>query len=354
VALFKKIQPPLIGVDISSTAVKLLQLSRSGHGYRVEHYAVEPLPPGAVVENNIADDGVDTVAEAIDRAHKRSGSKAKFAAAAVAGSSVITRIVAMPADLSELELEAQIEVEAANYIPFPIEEVNLDFEVIGPTPGNPDTQQVLLAASRADNVERRQNVLDLAGLTAKVIDVEAFAIENAFALVAQDLPVSPNSIVALVDMGSTMTTLYVLRGGRNLYSREQVFGGRQLSDEVMRRYNLTEDQARQARRQGTLPESYVVEVLEPFKEAATQQISRLLQFFYAASEFSQVDHIALAGGCAALPGLTQMIEQQLGFTASIANPLAQMDMGSKVNAKALSEEAPTLLTATGLALRGFD
>jgi len=352
VALFKKIQPPLIGVDISSTSVKLLQLSRSGGTYRVDHYAVEPLPAQAVVESQITE--VEVVAETIERALKRSGSRAKHAAAAVAGSAVITRVVAMPADLSETELEAQIEVEATNYIPFPIEEVNLDFEVIGPTPGNPDTQQVLLAASRSENVERRKEALEGAGLTARVIDVEAFAIENAFALVAANLGIPHNGIVALVDMGSTMTTLYVLRGGRNLYSREQVFGGRQLSDEIMRRYNLNEEQAHQARRQGTLPESYVIEVLEPFKEAATQQISRLLQFFYAASEFNQVDHIALAGGCAGLPGLPQMIEQQLGFASSIANPLALMDTGSKVNARALTEDAPTLLTATGLALRGFD
>ena len=235
--LIPKSQSPLVGVDISSTAVKLLQLSRSGDRYRVEHYAVEPLPPNAVVEKNIVE--VEAVGEAIRRAVARSGTKAKHAAAAVAGSAVITKTIPMPADLDEADLEAQVELEAGNYIPYPIEEVNLDFEVLGPMPGNPDMVQVLLAASRAENVELRQSALELGGLTAKVMDVEAFAVENAFELVAKDLAIPADSLVALVDIGATMTTLIVLRNGRSLYSREQVFGGKQLTDEIMRRFGLS-------------------------------------------------------------------------------------------------------------------
>ena len=239
--LIPKSQSPLLGVDISSTAVKLLQLSRNGNRFRVDHYAVEPLPPNAVVEKNIVE--VEAVGEAIRRALARSGSKAKHAAAAVAGSAVITKIIPMPADLDEHEMEAQVELEAVNYIPYPIDEVSLDFEVLGPMPNSPDMVQVLLAASRSENVELRSSALELAGLTAKVMDVEAFAVENAFALVASELPVTPDGVVALVDIGATMTTLSVLRGGRSIYSREQVFGGKQLTDEVMRRYGLSYEEA---------------------------------------------------------------------------------------------------------------
>jgi type IV pilus assembly protein PilM len=342
----------LVGVDISSTAVKLMQLSRAGDRYRVEHYAVEPLPPNAVVEKNIVE--VEAVGEAIRRALARSGAKAKYAAAAVSGSAVITKIIPMPADLDESELEAQIELEAVNYIPYPIEEVNLDFEVLGPLPSNTDMVQVLLAASRSENVELRQSALELGGLTAKVIDVEAFAIENAFALIASELPVARNGVVALVDIGATTTTLNVLRDGRSLYSREQMFGGKQLTDEIMRRYGLTNEEASQAKRQGGLPESYEVEVLEPFKETAVQQISRLLQFFYAGSEFNQVDQIVLAGGTAVLTGLPEMVEEQLGVPTVVANPLAQMTLGPRVQARALAQDAPALMIATGLALRSFD
>ena len=230
-----KTQSPLIGVDISSTAVKLLQLSRAGDRYRVEHYAVEPLPPSAVVEKNLVE--VEAVGEAIRRAVARSGSRTKHAAAAVPGSSAITKIVPMPADLDEDDMESQIELEAVNYVPYPVEEVNLDFEVLGPMPGNSEMVQVLLAASRSENVEVRASALELGGLTAKVIDVEAFAIENAYALMAGSLNVPRDGLVALVDVGATMTTLNVLRGGRSIYTREQVFGGKQLTDEVMRRYS---------------------------------------------------------------------------------------------------------------------
>ena len=350
--LAKKSNAPLIGVDISSTAVKLLQLARSGDRFRVEHYAVEPLPPNAVVEKNLVD--VEAVGEAIRRAVARAGTRTKHAAAAVAGAAVITKMIPMPADLDEDELEAQVELEAVNYIPYPIEEVNLDFEVLGPMPGSSEVVQVLLAASRSEHVDVRASALELGGLEAKVIDVEAFAIENAFALLAGTLNVPRDGIVALVDIGATMTTLSILRNGRSLYTREQVFGGKQLTDEVMRRYGLSYEEAGLAKRQGGLPDSYEIEVLEPFKEALVQQISRLLQFFYAGSEHSRVDQVVLAGGCASIPGIAAMVEEQLGIPTSIANPLAQMTLGPRVQAHSLAQDAPALMIACGLALRSFD
>jgi type IV pilus assembly protein PilM len=284
----------------------------------------------------------------------RSGSRAKHAAAAVAGSAVITRVIPMAADLDEDDLESQIELEAANYVPYPIEEVNLDFEVLGPMPGNPEMVQVLLAASRAENVETRASALELGGLTPRVMDVEAFAVENAFALLADGLNLRRDGLAALVDVGATMTTLNILRNGRSLYSREQVFGGKQLTDEVMRRYGLSYEEAGLAKRQGGLPESYEVEVLEPFKEALVQQISRLLQFFYAGSEFNRVDQVVLAGGCASIPGMAAMVEEQLGVPTTVANPLAHMTLGPRVQAHALAQDAPALMIACGLALRSFD
>ena len=350
--LFANKKVPLIGVDISSTAVKLLQLSQSGGRYRVEHYAVEPLPPNAVVEKNIVE--VEAVGEAIKRALNRSGAKIKFAAAAVAGSAVITKIIPMQADLSEDELEDQIQVEAGQYIPYPIEEVSLDFEVLGPVKDNPEMIQVLLAASRTENVDVRTAALDLGGLTAKVIDVEAFVMENAFRLIADQLSVTRDGLVALIDVGATMTTLNVLRNQRSIYTREQVFGGKQLTDEVMRRYGLSYEEAGLAKRQGGLPESYEVEVLEPFKEAMVQQVSRLLQFFYAGSEFNRVDQIVLAGGCASIAGVAEMVEEQLGVSTVVANPLANMSLASRVQAQSLAQDAPSLMIAAGLALRSFD
>jgi len=352
VGLLGNAKTPLVGVDISSTAVKLLQLSETGGRYRVEHYAVEPLPPNAVVEKNIVE--VEAVGEAIKRAVARSGTKLKHGAAAVSGSAVITKIIPMQGDLEEDELEDQVQVEASNYIPYPIDEVSLDFEVLGPVPNNPEMIQILLAASRTENVEVRQMALELGGLTAKVVDVEAFAMENAFKLVSDQLSVPRDAVVALVDVGATMTTLNVLRNQRSIYTREQIFGGKQLTDEVMRRYGLSYDEAGQAKRQGGLPESYEIEVLEPFKEAMVQQVSRLLQFFYAGSDFNRVDQIVLAGGCASINGIAQLVEEQIGVPTVMANPLANMSLGPRVQAHALAQDAPALMIACGLALRSFD
>lgn len=343
---------PIIGIDISSTAVKLLQLSKSGARYKVEHYAVEPLPSDAVVEKNIAEP--EAVGEAIRRAVQRSGSKAKHAAVAVAGSAVITKIIPMPSDLSEDELEDQIALEANQYIPYPMEEVSLDFEVLGPIEGSPESQHVMLAASRTENVDVRVAAIEAAGLTPKVVDVEIFATENAYQILADHHDIGDEAVVALVDVGATMTTLLVLKAGQFIYHREQVFGGKQLTEEVMRRYGLSYEEAGLAKRQGGLPESYEMEVLDPFKEAMIQQVSRSLQFFFSASDYSSVDHVMLAGGCAAIPGVAAQIEEHLGITTTVANPVADMSLASKVPAQQLGEDAPALMIACGLALRGFD
>lgn len=350
--LFSTKSPPLIGVDISSTAVKLLQLTQAGGRYRVEHYAVEPLPPNAVVEKNIVE--VEAVGEAVKRALARSGAKTRFAAAAVAGSAVITKVIPMLADLSEEDLESQIESEASQYIPYPLDEVSLDFEVLGPVKDNPEMMNVLLAASRTENVDVRVAALDIGGLAARVVDVEAFAMENAFRLLADQLSVARDATVAVVDIGATMTTLIVLKNQRTIYTREQVFGGKQLTDEVMRRYGLSYEEAGLAKRQGGLPESYELEVLEPFKEAMVQQISRLLQFFFAGSEYSKVDQVVLAGGCASIAGIAEMVEEQFGMPAVVANPLAGMALSNRVQGQTLQQDAPALMIACGLAMRSFD
>lgn len=351
--LFSKTKPSILGIDISSTAVKLLELSRQSGRYRVESYAVEPLPPNSVVEKNIAD--VESVGESIRKSIKRSGSRSRSAAVAVAGSSVITKIIPMNSSLKEDEMGQQIELEADQYIPYPIEEVNLDFEVLGNNAKNPETVDVLLAACRSENVEIRQEALEEAGLEAEVVDVEAYALENAFSLVAEQLvDGGRDQTVAVVDVGATMTTLNVLHDNNIIYTREQVFGGKQLTEEIMRRYGLSYEEAGMAKRQGGLPDNYIPEVLEPFKDAMVQQVSRSLQFFFSSSQHSQVDHIVLAGGSASIPGIDEMIETKIGTTTSIANPFANMALSNKVKAQTLSNDAPAMMIACGLALRSFD
>ena len=351
--LFKQKQPIVLGLDISSTAIKLLELGRSGDRFRVESYAVEPLPANSVIEKNIAD--VEAVGEAIKRAVKRSASRTKLASVAVAGSAVITKIIAMPASLTEDEMEQQIELEADQYIPYPLEEVNLDFEVIGPSENDPERIDILLAASRSENVDIRIAAIELAGLKAKIVDVEAYAMENAFSLLVPQLPEQGiDQTIAVIDIGATMTTLNVMHDRKTIYTREQVFGGKQLTEEIQRRYGLSYEEAGMAKRQGGLPDNYVPEVLEPFKDAMTQQVSRSLQFFYGSSQYNNVDHIVLAGGSAMIPGIDEMIANKLGVHTSVANPFTNMTLASRVKAQSLSNDASALMIAAGLAMRSFD
>lgn len=350
---FKRKSTPVLGLDISTTAVKLLELSKSGNRYRVESYAVEPLPANSVVEKNISD--MEGVGEAIKRAVRRSGTRTKFAAAAVSGSAVITKVISMPANLSDDDMEGQIQLEADQYIPYPLEEVNIDFEVLGPSKDESDQVDVLLAASRSENVDVRVAAIELAGLTAKVIDVEAYAMENAFALIADQMPdKGMGKTIAVVDVGATMTTLNVLFDLKTIYTREQVFGGKQLTEEIQRRYGLSYEEAGMAKRQGGLPDNYVAEVLEPFKEAMAQQVSRSLQFFFSSSQYGHVDHIVLAGGSSSIPGVDQLIEEKLGITTSVANPFTNMTVASRIKSQVLNNDAPALMIACGLALRSFD
>jgi type IV pilus assembly protein PilM len=347
----------LLGLDISSTAVKLLELSkssgRSGAKFRVESYAVEPLPANAVVEKNIAD--VDAVGQAVRNVVRRSRSKAKYAAVAVSGSAVITKIITMPASLSEQEMESQIELEADQYIPYPLEEVNIDFEVLGVSEKNPEMVDVLLAASRSENVDDRVAALEIAGLTAEIVDVEAYAVENAFSQIIDQFPDrGDDHTVAIADIGATTTTLNVLHNGKIIYTREQNFGGRQLTEEIQRRYGLSHEEAGMAKRQGGLPDNYVPEVLEPFKEAMAQQVSRSLQFFFSSSAYNSVDYIVLAGGSSSIPGVDELIEEKIGTPTIVANPFANMSVSSNVKPQGLSNDAPSLMIACGLALRSFD
>jgi type IV pilus assembly protein PilM len=348
----KRKSAPVLGLDISSTTIKLLELSHNGERYRVESYAVSSLPADAVIEKNIND--IDAVSGAIRNVINQAKTKLKTVAAAVAGSSVITKIIDMPAGLSEEDMETQLTLEADQYIPYPLEEVSIDFEVQGFSEEVEGQVEVLLAACRRETIDARVQAIEDAELLPKIMDVEAYAMERAFTLLQDQLNIEHDHTVAVVDIGATMTTLSVLTGGQTIYTREQLFGGKQLTDEIMRRYGLPIEEAGLAKKQGGLPDDYEPEVLEPFKDAVVQQVARSLQFFFSSSQYNDVDYIVMAGGVSSMEGLPELVQDKLGTPASVANPFANMAMSSKVNAVALSSDAPALMIACGLALRSFD
>ncbi len=351
---FGKKNRPLLGLDITTSSVKLIELSQSGKRYRVESYAAEPTPPNSINEKNIVD--AQAVGGAIRRAVKRAATKCRDVAIAISGDAAITKVIQMPASLADKDLEGQVEIQADQYIPFPMEEVSFDFEVIGANENDPDMNDVLLVATRTDNVDQRQAAVDAAGLGARVVDVEAFALENACQLLTHQMPNGGvGQSVAVVDIGASATTFSVLDDLKVVYTRDFAFGGVQLTEEIMRTYGLSMEDAGRAKKEGGLPSNYQPEVLDPFIDDMTQQVSRSLQFYLASGGGrEQPDMILVCGGCANIPGIADVISSRVGIPTEIGDPLGQMKIASKAKSQGVTKDSTALLIACGLALRSFD
>jgi type IV pilus assembly protein PilM len=352
--LLKPKSPPLIGVDISSSSVKMVELGGPGKGrYRLERYTIEPLPKDAVVDGNIMN--LEEVGDAVRRGWKRMGTRAKNLAMALPSAAVITKKIVVPAGQTEDQLEAQVETEANQYIPFALEEVNLDFQTLGPAPNSTEDVEVLIAASRKEKVEDRVAVAESVGLKATVMDIDAFAAQNAFELMQGQLPDGgKDQTIAVVDVGASMMNINVLRNDQSVYMREQPFGGNQLTQEIMRHYNLSAEEAEAAKRNGGLPDGYETEVLQPFMDTLALEVTRALQFFYTFTQYSQINHIFLSGGCATIPGLDQVVAKRTEVNSLVANPFATMQVSPKIKQRQLLQDASALVVACGLALRRFD
>ena len=353
-SLFSRQTAPLLGLDISSSSVKLVELGRHASGqWLLAHCGLELLQPGWVQDGQI--DKFDEVVQAVRRLVRRSESKARHVAMALPASTVITRKIRLPAGLSEAELELQVEAEANQYIPFPMDEVSLDFFTIGPSATAADEVDVMIAASRKEKVQDLQGLAEAAGLKLTVLDVQTYASRRAAGRLLVDLPLLAPSeaIVALFEISSHALRLQVLQGQELIYERDQAFGGAQLTQLIMRHYGFALEEAESRKRSGDLPDDYALSVLAPFLVSAAQEVGRALQFFFTSTPHSQVDHMLLAGGASAVPGLAAVLHEQTGVACTVAKPFQGMDLGSRAADERLAREAPSYLTACGLALRRF-
>ncbi len=352
--LFTPKAPPLFGLDISSSSVKMVEIVDAGKGiYRVERYAIEPLGRDSVVDGNI--NNLEAVTDSVRRAHKRLGTRTKHVAMAVPSGAVITKKIIVPAGMREDELEVQVESEANQYIPFALEEVNLDFQVVGPAPASPEEQEVLIAATRKEKVEDRVAVAESAGLKPLVMDVESYAQQSALAMVVKQLPKEgKDRNVAVVDVGASVMNVSVLRNDQSVYTREQAFGGSQLTQDIVSRYGMSPEEAENAKRAGSLPDDFEAEVLRPFMENLAVEVQRALQFFFTSTQYSSVDNILLAGGSAVIPGLDEVVNGRTQVQTTVANPFAAMQTSPRIQLKRLMLDAPSLIVACGLAMRRFD
>ncbi|MDP3700188.1 MAG: pilus assembly protein PilM [Hylemonella sp.] len=352
-SLFSRQPEPMLGLDVSSSSVKLVELSQNKAGqFVLDRCAIEPLERGWITDGNI--EKFDEVAEAVRRLIKKSGTKTKNVAMALPPSAVITKKIILPGGMSEMELEMQVEAEANQYIPFPLEEVSLDFCVIGPSATTAGDIDVLIAASRREKVQDIQGLAESAGLKPVIVDVESYASRLAARRLIANLPEQGvGAIVALFEVGALTTSMQVIRDDEVLYERDQAFGGAQLTQLIVRQYGFSLEEAESKKRSGELPEDYESSVLRPFLESMVQEIGRALQFFFTSTPHHKVDYIMLAGGAAALSGLTDAVTQQLSFPCSLVNPFEGMEIGDGVRLKKMTREAPSYLTSCGLAMRRF-
>lgn len=343
----------MVGLDVSASSIKLVELDKGRSGdLTLERCAIEPIERGWINEGNI--ENFDEVVEAARRLVKRSGTKAKQVAMALPTSVVISKKIILPGGLSEREMEVQVESEANQYIPFSLDEVSLDFCVIGPSSGSAGDVDVMIAASRKEKVEDRQGLAEAIGLTPVILDVESYASRLAASRVIERLPGGgADSVIALFEIGGMTSMLQVLRGEESLYEREQMFGGAQLTQMLVRQYGFTLDEAEAKKRAGELPEDYSDAVLAPYVEQLAQEVERALKFFFTSTPHNRVDYILLAGGTASLHGLTDAITEHTSYPCQVINPFEGMTMARTVREKKILREAPSYLTACGLAMRRF-
>jgi type IV pilus assembly protein PilM len=320
---------------------------------RLERYAIEPIERGAIVDGNV--EKPEVVADALMRALRKAGTKTRNAALALPSSSVITKRITLPAGMRDDDYEMQVESEASQYIPFAIEEVNLDFQILGPSATSPDDVDVLLAASRKEKVDDRVVVAEMAGLKPMIIDVEPYAARSCIDHVVGYLPNHGEGLVlAVFDVGQMSTSLTVVLNGQTIFEREQAFGGHQLTQDIVRLYGLTPEEAELKKRTGDLPDNYETELLHPFIDQGATDISRSLQFFFTSTPYTRVDRIFLAGGGAVTPGFMEAVMQRSKVPTEVFSPFQGMEISGDVREKQMRLDAPAMLVSCGLAMRRFD
>ncbi|MEH6576014.1 MAG: type IV pilus assembly protein PilM [Amphritea sp.] len=351
-SFLRKQEKGWVGIDIGSSSVKLVALSKRGDTLSLDSYAIVSLPSTAVIDGGIQD--VAQVSEAIERGLNICGGTLSNAITAVPSSAVITKTVELSSAFTEYELEDQVKLEADRFIPYPLDEVAIDFEITGPAASNPaELNEILLVACRGDDVERREDSINGAGLKCEVVDVDRFSIERVYSSLLSDT-VATDFLVGLVDIGAATLTLNVFKNGQIVYNREQAFGGNDLSNIIHQQSGMTIAEAEQQLRTGELPETIQQSLVMPFRSTVAQQVSRALQFFYSSGPHNELGKLYLLGGTATINGLADQLAAEVGVSTETANPFTGMAIDAKINAARLERDAPTLVKACGLALRSFE
>ena len=347
----------ILGVDISSSAIKLIEMEPSREGFNVIAYGVEPLPEGATFDREIVD--VAKIAQVLQSVYKKSGARSRNVAVAVSGSSIISNYIDVPSSLTSKQVEARVKLEADTIIPFPLDEINLDFAVVGQNIANKDHVRVQVVACQRDYVDRRKEVVELAGLNPVVVDIESFAFARAYQTLINftqnkslenSVLTAKDEIVAIVDIGATQFTFLVLSNQSIIYSVEQPFGGRQLTEDIQRHYNLTWAEAGRAKRKGGLDADYAEAMLNPFKTLLIEHLARSIQVFYSSTDTNKIDKLVLSGGVSKTDGLRDQISEAMGIPAEVIDLSKSISVSHLPSSARLTADIPAMMLAFGLAL----
>lgn len=351
-SLWKKKAPMMVGIDIGSHSIKAVLLGQDDDGYTLEAIAIEAMPRGAVIDREIQD--IEAVGKVLAKVRKKIAAKISQASAAVSGQTVITKVIYMDVNLTEEELANQIEIEADSLIPYPLDEVSLDFETLDVNESDPSKVNVLLSAARTESVEARVSALESGGFQTKVIDIESYAVSRSYDLCFPILPSDAvDKVVAIVDIGATMMLFSVTDKGQHIYSRDQLFGGEQYTRSIVSYYNKSFEEAELAKISKELPPNYTFEVLAPFHTMLVQQVRRAIQMFLTSSGKDKIDYLVLSGGTAMVEGIQSLLAEELGIHTVIAQPFKELVVADSVDKALLAQIEPQLMVAAGLAMRSF-
>ena len=338
----------LVGLDIGSSAVKAVELKPAGRGYRIASYGSEPLPPDSIVDGAIIDGAA--VAEAIRRLFEGRGIRTREVAASLSGNAVIVKKITLPT-MTEAELAESIYWEAEQYIPFDVQDVNLDYQVLDGGDAAKGTMDVLLVAAKKEKIADYTGVIAQAGRTAVVVDVDAFALQNAY---EANYGIEPGTVVVLLNAGASATNINILSGEQSVFTRDVSIGGNAYTEALQRELSLPYETADQLKR-GQPVDGMSFEEARPVLRAVTDnvmlEIQKTFDFFKATAASDRIDRIVVSGGASRAEGFTEVLAERFGAPVEPFDPFRRINFDARKLTGEPTAIAPTAAVAVGLALR---
>lgn len=348
-SLLSKNKHSALGIDIGSSSVKLISIRSDGADHRVEHLAIQPLPAGAMDQSSIKQPA--SVSEAISRAWYQSAAKDKRCALAVPLTSTFSRMLYLPAGQSEAELESQVQIEAGQIVPFDVNEVSIDFQVIEAAETDSDQVAVLLVASRTENVNQLESLVDEAGLELAIVDIDKYALLNSY-IGLLETPTLRSQTVALMHIGANSIIFMAVYEGKELYVKDINFGIAQLQQQLVESGELEDADLQIALSEPD--ERLETQYIQPFRQQLVLQINRAVQAYASSSRYRRIEHVFLTGGGSRLFKLDETLQEELDLPVEVADFSQRLAVGNQVSRRLLKTHGPSLAVAIGLALRGCE